>query len=100
MNAASAWNAIAIDARDTVAVVLRDIAKGEAVAIRVDGRIETLVAAEDIALGHKISRQIVKSGAPVLKYGETIASATRDIGVGQHVHVHNVTSNRARKARQ
>ena len=52
---------------------------------------------EAVALGHKIARQAAKIGSPVVKYGEPIASATRDISVGQHVHVHNVASNRARK---
>lgn len=98
MTAAGNWNAIAIDPRDTVAVLLSDVAKGDTVSVRVEGRIETLVAAETVALGHKIARQAAKIGSPVVKYGEPIASATRDISVGQHVHVHNVASNRARKA--
>lgn len=100
MNAANSWNAIAIDPRDTVAVMLRDVAKGETVAVRVEGRVETLAAADPVALGHKIARQAMTAGMPVLKYGEPIASATRDISVGQHVHVHNVVSNRAKKAKQ
>jgi len=100
MTAAGNWNAIAIDPRDTVAVLLRDVAKGETVSVRVEGRVETLVATDPVALGHKIARQMVKSGTPVLKYGEPIASATCDISVGQHVHVHNVVSNRAKKAKQ
>ncbi len=99
MTVSATWNAIAIDPRDSVAVVLRDIAAGETVTVRVDGRNETLVAVDAVALGHKIARGATGKGAPVLKYGETFASATRDIAVGQHVHVHNVTSNRARKAK-
>jgi altronate dehydratase small subunit len=93
------WNAISIDPRDSVAVALRDIAAGETVTVRVDGRNETLVALDAVALGHKIARSAADKGAPMLKYGEIFASATRDIAVGQHVHVHNVVSNRARKAK-
>ena len=97
MTAAESWNAIVIDPRDTVAVLLRDVAKGDTVSIRVEGRTETLVAVEAVALGHKIARQAAKIGSPVVQYGEPLASATRDISVGQHVHVHTVASNRARK---
>jgi predicted RecA/RadA family phage recombinase len=99
MSGAEAWAAIAIDPRDSVAVLLRDIAAGESVAVRVAGAVETLVATQPVALGHKIARHALKAGAPVLKYGETIATATRDIATGEHVHVHNVASNRARKAK-
>jgi altronate dehydratase small subunit len=40
----------------------------------------------------------IAKGEPVLKYGAAIALATSDIAEGQHVHVHNVASNRAKKA--
>lgn len=91
------WDAIAIDPRDDVAVLLRDVLAGTAVRVRVDGALETVVAADVIALGHKIARHDIKAGAHVRKYGESIASASIDIAVGQHVHVHNIASNRARK---
>ena len=91
------WDAIAIDPRDDVAVLLRDVLAGTAVRVRVDGTLETVLAADVIALGHKIARRHIPAGAHVRKYGESIASASVDIAVGQHVHVHNITSNRARK---
>lgn len=91
------WDAIAIDPRDEVAVLLRDVSAGTAVRVRVDGALETVVAADGIALGHKIARRDIKAGAYVRKYGESIASASIDISVGQHVHVHNIVSNRARR---
>jgi altronate dehydratase len=91
------WDAIAIDPRDDVAVLLRDVLAGTAVRVRVDGALETVLATDVIALGHKIARRHIKAGAHVRKYGESIASATVDISAGQHVHVHNVASNRARK---
>jgi hypothetical protein len=91
------WDAIAVDARDSVAVVLRDVGQGESIVVRVDGRNETIIARDPVALGHKIARRAASAGTPILKYGETIASATRDIAQGEHVHVHNVASNRAMK---
>jgi len=36
------------------------------------------------------------AGDPVVKYGEVIGYATTGIRPGQHVHVHNVRSDRAR----
>lgn len=94
-----AWDAIAIDARDDVAVLLRDVAAGDAVRVRAAGSFETLTAKGPVALGHKIARRTIAAGAPVRKYGEVIASATADIPQGTHVHVHNVASNRARAVR-
>ncbi len=93
----SGWDAIVIDPRDDVAVLLRDVVAGTSVRIRVDGILETVMATDMVALGHKIARRPISAGAHVHKYGESIASASVDIAAGQHVHVHNIASNRARK---
>jgi len=45
---------------------------------------------ETIAPGHKVALSRVAAGAPVIKYGETIGRATRDINPGDWVHTHNV----------
>lgn len=66
---------------DSVAVVLSDWPRGD---IR-----QGLTAAEDIARGHKIARQAIGAGQPVLKYGQVMAVASRDIAAGEHVHVQN-----------
>jgi altronate dehydratase small subunit len=93
-----AWNALAIDPRDGVAVALRDIAAGETVAVRAGAVLENLPAREAVAMGHKIARRDHEAGAPVLKYGERIGVARAAIPAGAHVHVHNLASARARKA--
>ena len=98
MSAGATWSAVAIHPDDSVAVVLRDVAAGERVAVRIDGRIRDVAAIEAIALGHKMATVAIAKGASVLKYGAVIALATSDIAEGQHVHVHNVESNRAKKA--
>jgi hypothetical protein len=46
----------------------------------------------DLPLGHKIARTAIEKAAKVIKYAAPIGSATYDISVGQHVHVHNVQS--------
>jgi hypothetical protein len=91
------WTAIAIDPADGVAVALRDLAPGETVVVRVDGKLETLVAREAVALGHKIALRAHAAGEPVMKYGARIALATKAFAAGDHVHVHNIASARARK---
>ena len=37
---------------------------------------------------------ILKKNEGVIKYGERMGHATTDIGVGEHVHVHNVLGDR------
>jgi hypothetical protein len=47
------------------------------------------------ATGHKIALCPLARGATVIKYGQPIGVVTQDIGVGEHVHIHNVASARA-----
>ena len=49
-----------------------------------------------IPSGHKIALVDMPVGAPVIKYGSPIGTATRDILAGAHVHTHNVASTRGR----
>lgn len=44
-----------------------------------------------ITQGHKVAVKTMKAGAPVIKYGQVIGFANRDIVVGEHVHTHNMT---------
>ena len=45
--------------------------------------------AKPVAPGHKIARQAMTTGQPVLKFGQIIGTATTDIAAGDHVHTHN-----------
>jgi len=91
------WNAIAIDPQDGVAVALRDLSPGDEVIVRVGGKVETLTARDAVALGHKIALRAHAAGEPVTKYGARIALAIKAFAAGDHVHVHNIKSARARK---
>ncbi|APW43773.1 UxaA family hydrolase [Rhodoferax saidenbachensis] len=71
---------------DNVGVARSPLAAGQ----RVETGGGVVVAADAIAAGHKLALQPIAKGARVLKYGQTIGLATRDIAVGEHVHVHNV----------
>ncbi|WP_395614057.1 UxaA family hydrolase [Allosphingosinicella sp.] len=73
-----------VDPRDNVAVALRDLSAGEAVAgIRV---------AEHVARGHKVALRPIAAGEAVRKFGFRIGLATSDIPAGAHVHSHNLAT--------
>ncbi len=63
-----------------------------------EGRVtdKTVVANADIPYGHKIALVDIPKGAEVLKYGLSIGTALENIKAGDHIHVHNVESNRGR----
>jgi altronate dehydratase small subunit len=86
-----------IDENDNVAtVVVEALQKGDEV--KTNGRLTDIVvtANDNIAYGHKIALRNIKQGETVYKYGLSIGTATRDIRAGDHVHIHNVESNRGR----
>lgn len=78
---------------DNVAMALSDFTKGSSV--DVEG--SNIVFRDDVEYGHKFAMRKIPVGEPVIKFAETIGVAKRDIDVGEHVHVHNVQSLRARK---
>jgi len=86
-----------IDAEDNVGtVVVEALQAGDEVGT--NGRITDIVvtASQDIAYGHKIALKDIAKGDVVVKYGLSIGTATADIAAGEHVHIHNVESNRGR----
>lgn len=90
-------HALAMDARDTVAVAVRELAAGDIAVVGMpDGTTQTVTLAEAIPFGHKFALVPMAAGAQVIKYGERIARATANIAPGQHVHIHNATSQRGR----
>ncbi len=50
----------------------------------------------DIPYGHKLALQSISVKEEVTKYGEEIGIATKEILVGEHVHIHNIDSIRGR----
>ena len=79
-------NVIRLHPRDNVAVVLEDVAQGQA--LSVDGLAVT--AAEAVQRGHKIALASIPAGEKIIKYGCAIGLAKEDISAGAWVHVHNV----------
>ncbi len=87
-----------IEADDNVGTAVGEelIRKGDTVTTA--GRVTdvTLKALADIPYGHKIALRPIRKGQPVIKYGLSIGTATANIKAGDHVHIHNVESNRGR----
>ena len=87
-------NAIIIEPRDNVAVAIEPIKKGEKAEYQLGDNTESVIAAEDIMIYHKLAIRDIPGGEPVVKYGEHIGLARNDIKAGEHVHIHNVKDNR------
>lgn len=89
-------NALMHGEEDAVAVVIVDIASGSTVsAVTLDGAPQgTVQAVNDIPLGHKIALRDIAQGQQVIKYGRSIGKAVQPIHTGEHVHTHNVKSER------
>lgn len=87
---------IVINPRDNVATATTDLKKGQE--LKVETGNETLVVKLlcDITFGHKVAIKDIKNASAVFKYGEEIGVTTKDISLGEHVHVHNVLSQRGR----
>ncbi|CAH1687801.1 Altronate dehydratase small subunit [Hyphomicrobiales bacterium] len=90
------WDALVIHPDDTVAVALRDLS-GEA-RVRIGAGVQKVSLTEPIPMGHKLALRRHEIDDAVLKYGQSIGTATAAIPTGAHVHVHNMVSRRARKA--
>lgn len=85
-----------LDSRDTVAVALVPLSPGAAAEVRRGAETVRVVVESLVPFGHKVAVASMEAGGPVIKYGEVIGFATAPIRPGQHVHVHNVRSDRAR----
>lgn len=77
---------IKIHPLDNVAVCLEDIPAGSVLSSETN----EIKAFEDIKRGHKIALRDIRSGEQIVKYGVTIAEATKDITAGAWIHTHNV----------
>lgn len=78
---------LVINEKDNVAVALLDLRSGDTLKLPV-GR--ELTTTKDIPYGHKVALVDIPEGESVIKYGETIGLATRDIVRGEWVHTHNM----------
>jgi len=80
-------NVVAIKPSDNVAVAITSIKAGERIVSGTAGRLE---ARQDIPKGHKVALERISEGGEILKYGQVIGHAGREIQPGDHVHTHNL----------
>jgi len=88
---------ILLHTKDNTITALRDLTKGEALTVEDEGKRAQIILRDNIAYAHKAARINISKGSDVVKYGEVIGIATDNIEPGDHVHVHNVDSKRAKK---
>lgn len=92
----SKFRAIVMKPIDNVATVTEDIAAGTDLTVHVGDSVSTIQVTEPICFGHKVAIQNIAKGEPIIKYGNVIGMATRDILAGQHTHIHNLDGCRGR----
>jgi altronate dehydratase small subunit len=82
--------------RDNVATAIRDLQSSTEVSIENEHERFRFKLIQSIPFGHKFCVRRIPVGGDVVKYGEVIGVATANISPGEHVHVHNVKSERGR----
>ncbi|WP_199614169.1 UxaA family hydrolase [Paenibacillus alkalitolerans] len=90
------YNTVMMKSQDKVAVALESIAAGELVIVTCQDKTFEVTLQDPIEFGHKFAVVPMKQGEDILKYGEVIGVATKDIRAGEHVHVHNLEGKRGR----
>ncbi|MEM3587265.1 MAG: UxaA family hydrolase [Candidatus Jordarchaeaceae archaeon] len=84
-------DALVMSPKDNVATVIKDIEPGK-VLVTIGGETREIDVKQKIPFGHKFAISKILKGDKVIKYGEVIGIATKQIEEGEHVHVHNVQS--------
>ena len=90
--------AVILDSRDNVGVALMDLESGIKLDLKVDRQAIHVNLVEPVSYQHKFSVVPIRKGDRILKYGQVIGEATADIGLGEHVHVHNMVGLRLKAA--
>lgn len=90
--------ALKVDDLDNVATIFANgIVDGTQVEVRdKKGNSEVITVHGDVPYGHKIALREIAVGEHIMKYGESIGAASRSIGKGDYVHVHNLDALRGR----
>ncbi|VTS05191.1 UxaA family hydrolase [Tuwongella immobilis] len=78
--------AIHLRPNDNVAIANKVIPPGS----ELDVHGQAIMVPARIGMGHKVAIKPIGAGEAILKYGQIIGFAKTDIGVGEHVHTHNV----------
>ncbi|MFT5175232.1 MAG: altronate dehydratase small subunit [Gammaproteobacteria bacterium] len=85
-----------LNAKDNVVTSLAELQAGAQFDIELDGESMCITVRDAIPFAHKVAVRAMATGVNVLKYGEVIGRASKEIEPGEHVHIHNVESARGR----
>ncbi|MFN7921121.1 MAG: altronate dehydratase family protein [Bryobacteraceae bacterium] len=77
---------IHLSAHDNIGVARVPLPPGQHV--KVNGFDVTTASA--VPMGHKVALQPIPAGGNIVRYGQVMGRARKDIAPGEHVHVHNV----------
>lgn len=94
----SQYNSVLIDLNDNVITTLQNIEVGQQ--LNAIGLNEFIITKQNIPKGHKVSIKDINRGERVFKYGKNIGTAISDISIGEHVHIHNIKSNRGKELKE
>lgn len=80
--------ALIMDSSDNCATAIEKIEEKEEIMIE-DEIIKTL---DLIPFGHKLALKKIQTSEKIIKYGQIIGMATKDIDKGEWIHTHNIKS--------
>ncbi|OHB73440.1 MAG: hypothetical protein A2V70_08325 [Planctomycetes bacterium RBG_13_63_9] len=83
---------VQVSPTDNVVTVVEDAQPGDEIQYVTPEGCRQITASQAVPLGHKAALKDVRPKEKIIKYGQTIGTASRMIGQGEHVHIHNVHS--------
>lgn len=86
------FTAVKFHPKDNVVVVLKDVKAGETVSYADGNREIQMTVTEDIPIYHKTALISLKTGMPIIKYGERLGLLTADVKEGGWVSHLNLAS--------
>lgn len=88
--------ALVMKAIDNVATATEEIVAGSDIMVSIDGKTLNIHVIDGIPFGHKVAIRDIAVDEKIIKYGEVIGTASANIRIGQHTHVHNLGGVRGR----
>ena len=81
-------NAMVIDKKDNVAVAIEEIKLGDECTYKIENNLFSIKAINKIPIYHKFAIKDISKGEVIIKYGEHIGIASKDIKkVNMFIHI-------------
>ena len=88
--------ALVMNRADNVATAVEDLPAGHNVTFVYNGDRKAVFLQHTIPFGHKFAIVPIAKTDKVIKSGEPIGAASKNIEAGEHVHIHNMAGLRGR----